>query len=459
LLARQQKINTTLKPDHTADSFVSFHRYLMSMAIFPLLLCFVFLFHLTFSSVAESGRGAFSTTGGGARDRIFGHSFVAVADDANAMKWNPAGITSLPQRVVTFSHASLFTLGSGAFDFSDTSSSVNEDIVNIANLFPSFAVPVGISYHRIGTHGLIFSDKNGTILDLNGDYKEQLLTLSTGKMISVGKSKISFGLNLNRYTVSSIHKRQGLGLDTGILFSPKNRLIPQIGVTLNGLSGGFDLSSGQEETKRLPSRLTLGLAYRLLKDQLTIASGLAKTSTAEDWKYGITGEYNIYRFYPIHLSLRSGYHFRGSRSENQLNINARKANLGFSLYINRFKLDYAYEPHTLLGNTHRMTVSMLQVRPTEIHWQNGMQHYMMLEDESALTSFQKLISLNPHSARGYHQIARIYERRGELDNAIQSLEHVKQLDENYFGQEKLQQLIEDLEDQRQLHTGLRQEPF
>ena len=106
-----------------------------------------------------------------------------------------------------------------------------------------------------------------------------------------------------------------------------------------------------------------------------------------------------------------------------------------------------------------MTVSILQVRPTEIHWQNGMQHYMMLEDESALTSFQKLISLNPHSARGYHQIARIYERRGELDNAIQSLEHVKQLDENYFGKEKLQQLIEDLEDQRQLHTGLRQEPF
>ena len=39
MLARQQKINTTLKPDHTVNSFVSFRRYLISMAIFPLLLC------------------------------------------------------------------------------------------------------------------------------------------------------------------------------------------------------------------------------------------------------------------------------------------------------------------------------------------------------------------------------------------------------------------------------------
>ena len=418
------------------------------MTVFRLFICPVLLFHLIFLSFAESGRGAFSTSGGGARDRIFGESFVAVADDANAMRWNPAGIMLLQQSEITFSHANLFSLGSGAFDYSDTSSSVNEDVVNVA--FPNFTVPFGISYHSVGTHGLIFTDERGTILDLNGNYTERVLTLSTGKTLAIGGDKLAFGVNFNRYTVNSLHKRQGFGIDTGFLFSPKKHFIPQIGVTLNGLSSGFDLSSDQGEKGSVPSRLTVGFAYHLLQeDQLTIASGLAKTSGTEDWKYSITSEYDIYRFYPIHLFLRLGYQFRGSRLENKLNVDVGGWNSGFSLYLNRFKLDYSYEPHVSLGSTHRMTVSILQVAPTEIHWRNGIQHYMMLEDESALTSFKRLIGLNPDSARAYHQIARIYERRGELESAIRSLEQVQQIDANYFEKEKLQQLIEDLKDQRQ----------
>lgn len=415
-------------------------RYLINMTVFRLLICPVLLFHLIFLSFAESGRGAFSTSGGGARDRIFGESFVAVADDANAMRWNPAGITLLQQAEITFSHASLFSLGDGAFDYSDTSSSVNEDVVNVA--VPNFTVPFGISYHSVGTHGLIFTDESGTILDLNGKYTERVLTLSTGKTLTIGGSKLTFGVNLNRYTVNSRHKRRGFGIDTGLLFSSKTRFIPQIGITFNGLSSGFDQGS-------VPSRFIIGFAYHLLQEgQFTIASGLAKTSATEDWKYSITSEYDIYRFYPIHLSLRSGYQFRGSHLENKLNVDVGGWNSGFSLYMNRFKLDYSYEPHISLGSTHRMTVSILQVSPTEIHWQNGIQHYMMLEDDSALTSFKRLIGLNPGSARAYHQIARIYERKGELENAIQSLEYVQQIDANYFEKEKLQQLIGDLQGQR-----------
>ena len=423
-------------------------RYLINMTVFRLLICPVLLFHLIFLSFAESGRGAFSTSGGGARDRIFGESFVAVADDANAMRWNPAGITLLQQAEITFSHASLFSLGDGAFDYSDTSSSVNEDVVNVA--VPNFTVPFGISYHSVGTHGLIFTDESGTILDLNGKYTERVLTLSTGKTLTIGGSKLAFGVNLNHYTVNSRHKRRGFGIDTGFLFSSKTRFIPQVGVTLNGLSSGFDLSSDQSGKGSIPSRFIIGFAYHLLQeDQLTIASGLAKTSATEDWKYSITSEYDIYRFYPVHLSLRSGYQFRGSRLENKLNVDVGGWNSGFSLYMNRFKLDYSYEPHISLGSTHRMTVSILQVAPTEIHWQNGIQHYIVLEDDSALTSFKRLIGLNPGSARAYHQIARIYERKGELENAIQSLEQVQQIDANYFEKEKLRQLIGDLQDQRQ----------
>ena len=72
-----------------------------------LTLCSIICFGLIISTVSASGRGAFSTVGGGARDRIFGSSFVAVADDASAIKWNPAGIAFLAQRQASASHASV----------------------------------------------------------------------------------------------------------------------------------------------------------------------------------------------------------------------------------------------------------------------------------------------------------------------------------------------------------------
>ena len=45
------------------------------------------------TNALATGRGAFAGDSVGARASIFGEAFVAVADDANALKWNPAGIT------------------------------------------------------------------------------------------------------------------------------------------------------------------------------------------------------------------------------------------------------------------------------------------------------------------------------------------------------------------------------
>ena len=112
---------------------------------FPLshLICLVFLFWLTISPIVNAERGAFSTPSAGARDRVFGEAFVAIADDANAVRWNPAGITSLLQTEITFSHANLFTFGGGYFDYSANSASLNRDFVGV--VFPKLRFPIGIS--------------------------------------------------------------------------------------------------------------------------------------------------------------------------------------------------------------------------------------------------------------------------------------------------------------------------
>ena len=45
-------------------------------------------------------------------------------------------------------------------------------------------------------------------------------------------------------------------------------------------------------------------------------------------------------------------------------------------------------------------------------------------------------------------MARIYERQGKLDQAIELLHKVKELDENYFFKKELHILLEDLGSQR-----------
>ena len=74
-----------------------------------------------------AGRGAFAGDSIGARPSVFGEGFAAIADDASALRWNPAGLTQLRQPEITTSHINFFSMG-GYLDYSG-SKSVNEDFI------------------------------------------------------------------------------------------------------------------------------------------------------------------------------------------------------------------------------------------------------------------------------------------------------------------------------------------
>ena len=417
---------------------------------FMQIICLTFLFGLTISPIASAERGAFSIPSGGARDGIFSRAFVAIADDANASRRNPAGISSLLQTEFTFSHTNLFSLG-GYFDYTETSRGVNQDFVGVA--FPNSRLPIGVSLLNLDTNGIIAADDRGGILNRNAGYAERLLTLSAGKrIVSLKEYELALGLNLNRYWIPS-HDQAGIGIDGGLLiraprFYPVSSA-PKVGVMLHGLTREVNLDDDEEVEATIPPRVDIGIAYRFLRDQLTLAGAASKTSGDSIWRYAIGGEYQLHRLHPIHLSILSGYHFSGSPSDGGGgDVATNRWNVGLSLLVNRIKVDYAYLPHTDLGSTHRMTISILQDAPTEIYWQRGLAHDAMLEDDLALEAFQQLVNLNPRSTRGYYNMALIYERQRDLDKAIETLEHVRKIDADYFAENGLQQLIEDLHDQR-----------
>ena len=58
------------------------------------------------SSAAETA--SFLNIGVGARALGMGGAYTALADDANALYWNPAGLSKLEQREFTASHAEMF---------------------------------------------------------------------------------------------------------------------------------------------------------------------------------------------------------------------------------------------------------------------------------------------------------------------------------------------------------------
>jgi tetratricopeptide (TPR) repeat protein len=414
------------------------------------LVCLALLLNLPIASAVASGRGAFSTATAGTRSNTFGQAFVAVADDANTARWNPAGLPSLLQTEFTFAHTNLFTFGGGYFDYASASDSINQDFVGVA--FPNSRLPVGISYLNISTHGLITADARGSILDRNAGYAERLLTLSFGKNIARLRGyKVALGFNLNHYRVDARRDRSGVGADAGVLirtprFFPTSSA-PQIGVMLHGLTRDVGLDN-DEEGEGIPPRINLGLAYRFLGDGLTLAGGASKTSGDSDWQYAVGAEYQLRYLYPIYLSIRSAYQSRGDHSTGGIVTDVGEWTVGGSVHINRLKLDYAYAPHNFIGETHRMTVSILSEPPTAIYWRRGRQHDAMLEDDAALAAFQQLVTLNPRSAKAYHRMALIYERKRQIQEAIGYLERVRKTDADYFAEHGLEQFIVDLQDQR-----------
>lgn len=90
---------------------------------------------------ASPARAAFNDIITGARPQGMGGAFVAVADDSNALYWNPAGLTQLDSAEVTFMHANQFDITTGP--------ELNTDFVGFVNWPMNFGT-MGVSFFQQG---------------------------------------------------------------------------------------------------------------------------------------------------------------------------------------------------------------------------------------------------------------------------------------------------------------------
>lgn len=390
-------------------------------------------------SAAAMGRGAFADDFVGARASVFGEAFVAVADDANALRWNPAGLTQLLQPEFTSSHANIFSLG-GYLNYSDGSASINKDFIGF--VLPNHIAPVGVSFLNLGTNGMPLADKTGAIMNSFGSYAERTLTLSAGKRFEMGSFGLSAGCNINYFFLDAYSNNSGLGLDAGFLLETPG-ILPELGLMLEGLF--MDALFG-DNGPTVPSEVDLALAFSPVRP-LKLVGGLGKTSGGSITQYSAGMELVLLRLAPLNVSFMTGYRSLGSMELGSVISDASVFSVGASTRLWRYKLDYAYEQHSELGDSHLVTFGILKNSPEDFHLKRGRQAFEQLDDATAILELEEVVYLAPRNIEVYHLLALTYERMRQKDEAIRVLQRIQSLNYDYFMEQKLDQMMKDIQEQ------------
>jgi len=284
---------------------------------------------LTMAGLAPTlGTGAALTTGadfllvsGGARADAMGHAFSAVADDINALSFNPAGLASIKLPEAGYSRESFV-------------SDVHFDFVGIA--IPAGPAGVfGLAYQGMGTDP--FNSTANTSAPLVSAL-DKAFTLGWGKSfdcLQVGVAAKYIDRQIGTATGN------GFGFDLGLRYCITQDLTVA-GSVLN-MGPGIQFTT----LESLPTVLDFGAAYKFHDDSvnsLTLAADSIFNLTTATQRYGIGAEY----WYKDILALRTGYLFNTTTSDEGFSA-------GVGVKVSVIEIDYAFLPLTSIGSVHRFS--------------------------------------------------------------------------------------------------------
>ena len=260
----------------------------------------------------------------GTRPLSMGGAFIAVADDANTITWNPAGLPGVRRTEFTTTYADLFAMG------------ITQSYLGFVKPF-SDRVALGFDWSNVG-----FDD-------------EELLYAENKMNLAIGVQphrKVSFGITL-KYLMrdmqldgTSYGKSSGVGYDAGLLIQPLKNL--RLGVGLYDL-GGTQVAYEDKSTETI-----LGQAFKLGISYMPI-DGLILAADYGD-RYHFGAEYIL----ASRLSFRAGVQQDVSGDEKILVPSG-----GLSIKFKSLIVEYGYESHPYLEPTHRFSLA-LQFSPAVV---------------------------------------------------------------------------------------------
>lgn len=276
------------------------------------------------ASAAESA--AFLDIGAGARGLAMGSAYTAAAEDANALYWNPAGLSALVKREATASHAELVQ---GA----------RHDYLAYAQPTSQGTFAAGVTYLSHG--GLDGRDALGRP---SGELDASDAAVSLGLGRKARFADLGAAVKYVHSRIASARART-FALDAG---ARRASGALTLGAAVRNLGPGLKYDAERDD---LPLRLAAGAAYALAGGH-SISAELVNGPRGAGTDGSFGGEYQ-----PVErVFLRAGYNSRHAIRGGSGFEAARGLTLGMGFKDDRWELSYVALPMGELGNTHRFTL-------------------------------------------------------------------------------------------------------
>jgi hypothetical protein len=275
---------------------------------------------LSVAAMAD-GIGAFSAfkNGIGARALAMGGAFVAVADDATAVCWNPAGLAQLTDTRLAGMSTDLYGLG------------ITHQYVGATTSFANLGI--GLGWDRASIDGQVIDAGGG--LGASFTWTEQAII---GSLATNVMDIAMAGANVKYYMADSGlgDNGSGFGFDLGLLVSLGDMFV--IGVNAMDLAGtSVEWDGGATDV--ISGVYKAGLAMNLAEDMLVLAADVDfDGSSLGDTHVGV--EFNVID----ELALRGGVVLTDEFQDYYFTV-------GAGINVAGLYVDAAYVLEETLGNT------------------------------------------------------------------------------------------------------------
>lgn len=274
---------------------------------------------------------SFLDIGVGARGLAMGGAYTALADDANAVYWNPAGLARLEKREVSASHSEL-------------GSSTRHDFLAYAHPTSQATLAGAFTYLNQGT--IAGRDAAGRAT-AGYDASDAAVAFAAGRRTDLADLGVSV-----KYLRSHIAgtEAQGFAADAGLrreLEARGGKVV--LGAALRNIGPGLKYETQRND---LPLRAAFGAGYRFASGH-ALAAEFQNGPRGAGTEGGAGGELKAHEG----VFLRLGYTSKSSAVEGSGFDAARGLTLGLGLRRGGFGLDYAAQAAGELGSTHRFTLS------------------------------------------------------------------------------------------------------
>jgi len=315
---------TTIKPcwiDHLAMA-------LGRPGVFILAFGFLLIPSQWLVAAINSG-AAFLKIDTGARPTAMGGAYTALADDVNALYYNPGGLGNLRQRELGATHTKW--LMNTTFDF-----------LGYAHPLKKGTFGLGVTRLSIGGHEGRDANRQATS---SYDASDTAYTIGYSRRLA---GRTSMGGNF-KYLQSRIgdYSASAVAFDAGALHQFGGMPLA-LGVSVLNMGKGMTYL---DQTDPLPLTLSLGAAYRL-GGMFQVTTDIRHDVYDKQTSLGFGTEYALMpRF-----SIRAGYTSFASRNFGGAAGAIGGFGGGFGLKLGRYRADYTFTPFGALGNAQRLSL-------------------------------------------------------------------------------------------------------